>query len=680
MISISYRKIALTILVAMVVVLFPPSLHSLHASTPGTWEFTTGSMQYSRTAHTATLLTNGKVLITGGIDFNSGGMTLPTAEFYDPSSEMFSPANDMNTPRANHTATLLPDGRVLIAGGAGSGGNQLNSAELYDPEMNTFTLLAAQMQDPRQGHTATLLDNGKVLITGGWYSYAPSGALLSAALYDPATETFASTSATMNYDRAWHSATLLLSGKVLISGGASYAAGGSETDTAELYDPVTDTFTLTGSMKVIRHDFAAVLLANGKVLIAGGSNNSGALASAELYDPVNGTFSFTAAMNDRRANLQFSSDSVALLPDGKVLVPGGSQFYPYDEYTQLASVDLYDPGTGVFLVANPMNEPRGMPSVTLLANGNVLVAGGAAPGGYTGHKSAELYFGAPQDSSPPSTSATKLPLPNSSGWNSGDVSVTLNAVDNQAGSGVKEIHYALSGASSGSGTVSGSLASVSITAEGTTLLQYWAVDKAGNSETAQSLEVKIDRTPPEITISGITNGSSYTLGAVPLAGYLSIDDISGVASQSAILTGGNANGVGSFTYTVTVTDHAGNTSVKGATYQVSYNFSGFQQPVSLDKPFKLGSTIPVKFQLTDASGSSLTTAIATLSLKQYSGELPVGDPIDAISTSGADSGNMFRYDSQYIFNLNTRNLSTGTWQVSAKLDDGRTMTAYISLK
>jgi len=136
-------------------------------------------------------------------------------------------------------------------------------------------------------------------------------------------------------------------------------------------------------------------------------------------------------------------------------------------------------------------------------------------------------------------------------------------------------------------------------------------------------------------------------------------------------------------YTVNATDKAGNVASSSATYSVVYTFGGFLAPVSIDRPFKLGSTIPVKFQLTDASGTYISTATATITVQHFSADQPAGDPIDATSTSGADTGNTFRYsavDNQYIYNLSTVNLAEGTWQIRATLDDGTVKTAFVSLK
>ncbi len=266
-----------------------------------------------------------------------------------------------------------------------------------------------------------------------------------------------------------------------------------------------------------------------------------------------------------------------------------------------------------------------------------------------------------------------------SGWYVSNVAISLTATD--TGSGVKEIHYTVDGGAEV--VAAGSSAPVSLTTDGSHTVSYYAVDNAGNTETAHSVSVSIDKTPPAITITGITDGASYTLGAAPTPGYTATDNLSGVASQNATLSGGNANGVGVYTYIVTASDLAGNTASASASYSVVYAFSGFFTPVSLDRPFRLGSTIPVKFQLTDASGTYLVTATATITVQLFSADQPAGDPIDVTSTGGADTGNTFRYDAtdnQYIYNLGTDGLSEGTWQIQATLDDGTVKTAFVSLK
>jgi hypothetical protein len=222
-----------------------------------------------------------------------------------------------------------------------------------------------------------------------------------------------------------------------------------------------------------------------------------------------------------------------------------------------------------------------------------------------------------------------------------------------------------------------------VTTEGASqVISGTAVDKAGNTATT-TVTLNIDKTPPAITISGVANGTAYILGAAPSPGYAATDNLSGVTVQNAVLIGGNVNNVGAYTYTVNASDLAGNSATAVAAYTVVYTFSGFLAPVSLDRPFKLGSTIPVKFQLTDSAGSYNSNANATIMAQKYSDSQPVGEPMEVASTSGADTGNTFRYsvtDNQYIYNLSTGGLTEGTWQIRATLDDGTVKTAYIYLK
>jgi hypothetical protein len=345
----------------------------------------TASMNAARGEATATLLPNGKVLIAGGS--GSSGI-LATTELYDPASNSFAPVSgtaSMNTARADATATLLPNGQVLIAGGAPSSGVVSASTEIYDPATNSFAPVSgtASMNLGRQEATATLLPNGKVMIEGGINSVFT--ALASTELYDPATNSFAPVSGTasMNLPRQFATATLLPNGKVLIAGGFGLSNYLASTD---LYDPVANTFAPvsgTATMNTARYEATAILLPNGKVLIAGGFGSSNYLASTELYDPATNTFapvSGTATMNTARY-----FPTATLLPNGKVLIAGG---YMAGE---LASTELYDPATNTFAPASgtaSMNAAREEATATLLPNGKVLIAGGF---GSSTFASTELY-------------------------------------------------------------------------------------------------------------------------------------------------------------------------------------------------------------------------------------------------------------------------------------------------
>jgi len=322
----------------------------------------TGNMSAARSGHTATLLPNGKVLITGGMERN--GMFHATAELYDPGNSTFASAGSMTAQRICHTATLVTNGKVLLAGGIDHPYSDLATAELYDPATGKFTPTGS-MTIPRCGHQTALLRDGKVLIVGGAKD-ADSTKLGSAELYDPKTGTFTATGS-MSAPRVAHTVTLLKNGKVLVTGGA---IGRYPNEmifaSAEIYDPAAGKFTPTGSMNIPRYKHAAVLLADGRVLITGGSDNrawQGQYDSAELYDPATGRFTLTGKMNFKRFKLP---SAVVLLRNGRVLVAGGDE-----------RVEIYDPATGTFTLAQgSLDLPAHFSTATLLPNGKVLLAGG----------------------------------------------------------------------------------------------------------------------------------------------------------------------------------------------------------------------------------------------------------------------------------------------------------------
>jgi uncharacterized protein (DUF2141 family) len=347
------------------------SLSGLTACTGNEW-VAAGSMATARHNHLATLLPSGKVLITGGYDNGYGTNPFASAEVYDPASGTWSVGASMASPRGEHAATLLPNGKVLVSGGYIGSGNNLAAAEVYDPASGTWSA-AASMVVARHAHKAMLLSNGKVLVSGGWNR----GALASAEVYDPSSGTWSAT-ASMVSARWGHTTTLLPNGKVLVSGGSISGNGSSSIAAAEVYDPASGTWSATASLASARWGHTATLLPNGKVLVSGGYTGSSRLASAEVYDPASGTWSAAASMVSARY-----VHTATLLPNGKILVSGAG-YGP----TPTSSAEVYDPASGTWSVAASMITTRDGPTATSLPNGQVLVTGGSNGGPLA---SAELY-------------------------------------------------------------------------------------------------------------------------------------------------------------------------------------------------------------------------------------------------------------------------------------------------
>jgi N-acetylneuraminic acid mutarotase len=320
------------------------------------------AMGAGRGYQTATLLPNGKVLVVAG---SQTSRILASAELYDPQTRRWSSAGTLRTARSLHTATLLKSGKVLVVGGSQVSPFYLGSlatAEIYDPQTNSWAL-AASMYTPRSYHTATLLADGRVLVVGGIQaSNDVTGAVLaSAELYDPVTDTWTA-AAPMPGARAKHAATLLADHRVLVTGGqgSDYYAFSGYFRTAELYDPATDSWSPAASMNYPRINATSTRLPDGRVLVVGDDGvNEG---TAEIFDPRNDRWVQTPDSGVGRA------EHVAVaLRNGTVLVAGG---------VGEASAQLFDWRRDTWSSAGALNVIRASATATVLGDGRVLVAGG----------------------------------------------------------------------------------------------------------------------------------------------------------------------------------------------------------------------------------------------------------------------------------------------------------------
>ena len=393
----------------------------------GTWE-ATGPMSVVRSGHTATRLPDGRVLVTGGSTSNEA---LASAEINDPSSRTWSLASPMSSVRVAHTATLLANGRVLVSGG--TGGYSLASVELYDPVAGTWSL-TGEMSVSRSGHTATLLPGGRVLVAGGHNGW---GELWTAEIYDPALGTWSATG-TLNQGRAHHTATLVAGGRVLVTGapvtsyvdGNSYAAGIAS---AETYYPAVATWSPVGAMSTGRYDHTATLLPDGRVLMTGGkylilvNGDYGdeyyteSTATAEIYDPAGSAWSLTGSMRvDRHAH------TATLLLNGRVLISGGASDRWWDP--GLAGAELYNPALGIWSGASYMSTSRSGHSASLVAGGNVLAVGAG-----TGVANAEISM-IPSATPAPDVSGPQVTCGTADGaWHRQDVAIVCTASDPESG-------------------------------------------------------------------------------------------------------------------------------------------------------------------------------------------------------------------------------------------------------
>jgi len=616
----------------------------------GSWS-STGGMSETRATHTATLLLDGRVLVSGGENIENGpGQNLASAEIYDPNQGTWSAAAAMASKRRDFTATVLPvDGRVLVIGGFSfADGGALLTAEIYDPVNNSWAPTAS-MTIPRFGHTATLLKNGLVLVVGGNDNVEH---LASAEIYDPSTGTW-STTGSMAEARGNHTATLLQDGRVLVAGGWDQAVNlGSAT--AEIYDPTSGTWSAAGSMSVARISPTATLLPNGTVLVAAGHIGGGEgtyLASAEIYDPGPGTWSLTGSMSTPR-----STPTATLLPEGTVLVAGG--YFPAGGGYQ-SSAEIYVPKAGVWSPTGSMNGGRSLHTATLLLNGLVLVSGGVGPSGYL--DTAELYGSVPDTTAP-----QVLCDPADGVWHSDNVSLSCTADDPESG---------LANPADGAFTLTTTVTLGSETDDAATKKR-----SVCNTKNLCTVAVvfgnKIDRKAPTITVTSPVANATYQLSAVVPASYTCADGGSGVASCVGTVPSGSpidTSSTGTKTFNVNVSDGIGgpgHVASASVTYSVVTGGGGGQASADLS----LTLSAPAKV----APGGTLTYSIAvanrsntTASGVVVADALPPGTVFANASPPGTYSNGTVTFNLGSIAGNATANMS---FNVTVTAASGATLT------
>lgn len=344
--------------------------------------------------HTATLLVNGpdagKLLVVGGIDPYGG--YLQSAQLFDPGTGSLTSLPTMGSARAYHTATLLPTGDVLVAGGKSGATSTRNTAMIYRAASRTWSTVAGTMSVARSSHTATLLGNGQVLIAGGDDG---TTALASGELYNFATDQFIPVGNAMSAGRTHHAAALMRSWNVLL-------AGGDGTSTADVYDFGNNAFVPVGSMATVRSHATATPLPDGRVLVAGGRDGTAELGTAEVFDGA----AFTGTPGTLTPRYDHAA---AALPSGEVIVAGGQ-----DASGFLALVERYEPASGRFVQTGiaPLDQERDLFSATLLPSGQLLAWGGL--NGSSSHAMPDVYDAFDALASPPPDLAGSMPLPSRS--------------------------------------------------------------------------------------------------------------------------------------------------------------------------------------------------------------------------------------------------------------------------
>ena len=348
-----------------------------------TWTATSNTMTITRSAHTATLLNDGRVLIAGG-EHPAGASTtrLSTAEIFDPTTNTFAPTMPMSGERSFHVAALLTDGKVLVVGGIDDSGTDLGSAEVFDPATSGWTSTTGPMATARRRAQAITLNNGRVLVTGG---ISGSSVLQTTELFNPTPSNFTGAGA-MLFQRHGHTLTKLDSGQILVAAGITTTST-NDLEECELFEQLTTQWNATDTLTRARYYHAAAKLGDGSVLVAGGYSRglSSNISTSERFNPGTGMWTTEDSLSQRRQH-----HTMTTLANGGVLAVGGAVTSGGTNVsTYLSSAEVYDATADRWSDVPDMSMPRLWHTATLLNDDRVLIAGGE--GALGAHASAELF-------------------------------------------------------------------------------------------------------------------------------------------------------------------------------------------------------------------------------------------------------------------------------------------------
>ncbi len=337
------------------------------AQIQGQWT-RTGSLQTARELQAQVRLANGEAMAIGGVD--GSGNILASAEIFSPSTRTWSVTGSMANARYYSPAAVLINGKVLIVGGLGTGGVALAAAEIFDPSTGAWSS-AGNLSLARYAHTATLLANGTVLVTGGCTASGCGTGTGVSELYDPVSNSW-STTGSLNTPRYEQTAVRLKNGRVLVVGGIASAV----TSSTEVYDPATGAWTAAASMNAARYQHTTTLLADGNVLVTGGVVAKYPLSSAEIYNPTGNAWTLTGGMTNPRY-----AHTATLLGDGTVVIAGGigqstSCGKDCTGYIPTARSEVFTEATGTFAATNDLIRAQAYHAATLVGAGQALAAGG----------------------------------------------------------------------------------------------------------------------------------------------------------------------------------------------------------------------------------------------------------------------------------------------------------------